>query len=214
MQIIANNIQSLSTVFDNIILLYNNPPFKSYGHVDETSLIYIQYGIYNKYNIIQDKNIYTFEYVCGDRLFGYKILNIMKFMIVSNEMIPLEKSIIVEHKSNIEELFLNNLTLLDNYIFKSNTIEYITQLSMKLFNYLSDEKFCELYKYKYEYIMYEKIEQYLRYNSDNNIKIISLFNLINVICYYCPLKEYKDLLSKYVNSDHKYVQHIANDMLM
>lgn len=212
MQIISPNIKCLTTTFDKMIQL-NNKPFKSYGHLDENTLVYIQHGIYNEYKVVQDNNIFVFEYVCGDRLFGYKILNNLKHMINNVDSVPSERHQEVDYPSNMEELFLKYLFLLDDYIFNTNAIEYITQLSIKLFNYLLDVKFRELYVYEYEYIMYEKIEQYLRFNSENDNKIISLFHLISVIYYYCPIKEYKDLLSKYVNSKHKYIKIIANDML-
>jgi hypothetical protein len=211
MQITASNINCLITAFDKLIQLDNNP-FKSYGHIDESTLVYIQHGIYNEYKVVQDKNIFVFEYVCGDILFGYKILNNLKH-IINNDLIPLERNQEVDYPSNMEELFLKYLFLLDDYIFKKNAIEYITQLSIKLFTYLLDDKFRELYIYEYEYIMYEKIEQYLRFNIDNDNKIISLFHLINVIFHYCPMPEYKDLISKYVDSEHKYIKLIAIDML-
>lgn len=215
MEIVANNIEQLSTLL-NKLMEYDQKldDIKSYGHVNETSMVYVYHGIYNEYNVVQNGTTFTFEYVCGDRILGHKILNKIKYMVHNHGHLPLERYNATELNYEMEEYFLKYLMDLDDHVFKANAIEYITQLSTKLNDYLFDEHFRELYLNKYEYIMFEKIEQYLRFNSENARKIISLFHLINVIYFHCPLPEYKDLLKKYTESSHPYVKKIASDMVM
>ncbi len=215
MEIVANNIEELSTLLNKLIDYDEKiDDVKSYGHVNQTNMVYVYHGIYNEYKVVQNGTTFTFEYVCGDRILGHKILNKLKFMIENNGHLPLERHNAMENHNYIEECFLKYLMDLDEHIFKGNAIEYITQLSTKLNEYLFQDYFRKLYLDKYEFIMYEKIEQYLRFNSENNSKIISLFHLINVIYFHCPLSEYKELLLKYTQSTHPYVQKIAIDMLM
>lgn len=215
MEIVANNIEELSTLLNKLIEYDEKfDDIKSYGHVNQTNMVYVYHGIYNEYKVVQNGTTFTFEYVCGDRILGHKILNKLKFMIENNGHLPLERHNAMENHNYIEECFLKYLMDLDEHIFKGNAIEYITQLSTKLNEYLFQDYFRKLYLDKYEFIMYEKIEQYLRFNSENNSKIISLFHLINVIYFHCPLSEYKELLLKYTQSTHPYVQKIAIDMLM
>ena len=214
MQIIANNIEQLSTLINSLIKFDKHSDYKSYGHINETNMVYVYRGVYNEYKVTQNENTFTFEYVCGDRILGHKILTKLKYMVENNGQLPLERQNATEQYTNIEEYFLKYLMDLDDYIFKANAIEYITQLSTKLNDYLFLDDFRELYLDKYEYIMYEKIEQYLRFNSENELKIISLFHLIDVIYFHCPLSEYKELLLKYTQSTHPYVQKIAIEMLM
>jgi len=212
MQIVETNLECLSQTLDQMIQ-EDHILHIAYGHINEKNMVYVKYGIYNEYKVIQEGTTFTFEYVCGDRLFGYKILNQLKHRVEQNEKIPSENHHVKEQPCNKEEYFLQHLITVDDSIFKSNSIEYITQLSIQLSKYLMDVEFRELYVEKYEYIMYEKMEQYLRFNSENATKIISLFHLINIIYFYCPLEEYKHLVSKYVQSTHPYVQKIGNDML-
>ncbi len=214
MEIIAT-IDQLSTHL-NKLMHYDNDinSVKSYGHVNETNMVYVYCGIYNEYNVTQHGSIFTFEYVCGDRLLGNKILNRLKYMVENDGHLPVERMYATEINCEMEENFLKYLMDLDNHIFKPNGIEYITQLSTKLNDYLFHEYFRNTYVSKYEYIIYEKIEQFLRFNADNQYKIISLFHLINIIYFHCPLPEYKNLLSLYIQSSYPYVQKISNDMVL
>lgn len=215
MEIIANNIEQLSTLLNKLIIYDQNiDNIKSYGHINETSMVYVYHGIYNEYTVTQNGTTFIFKYVSGDRILGHKTLNKLKFMVENNGHLPLERYNAMENHNQMEECFLKYLMDLDEHVFKANAIEYITQLSTKLNDYLFHEHFRELYLNKYEFIMYEKIEQYLRFNSENHGKIISLFHLIDVIYFHCPLSEYKELLIKYTESKHPYVQKIAIDMLV
>lgn len=208
MKIIMNKFEELTSKFNSIIK-------NKYGHLNETSMVYIENGVYIEYKINQDGNIYSFEYVTGDKIVGYNIL----YYLVNN--VEISKSSTKEKPYNMEETLIYTINLLDNHIFNKNTTEYITLLSNLLNEYLLDQEFLKIYDYKYSYIMYEKIEQYLRFINDHYGKIISLLNLISIIYSYHPLEEYKNLVSKYIkfygkNStdySNEYIQKISLDML-
>ncbi len=137
MEIVANNIEELSTLLNKLIEYDEKfDDIKSYGHVNQTNMVYVYHGIYNEYKVVQNGTTFTFEYVCGDRILGHKILNKLKFMIENNGHLPLERHNAMENHNYIEECFLKYLMDSDEHIFKGNAIEYITQLSTKLNEYL------------------------------------------------------------------------------
>ena len=206
----------ISYHFDEMISKFNLIIKNKYGHLNENSMVYIENGIYIEYSIEHYDNSYTFHHITGDKIVGQNIL----YKLYNDDLSC--KSLIKENSYNMEEMLIYTLCLLDDNIFNKNTPEYITLLSNRLNIYLHDEEFIELYKIKYSFIIYEKIKQYLNFINDHYGKIISILNLISIIYNYCPMEEYKELVSKYTTFQGKnnttysneYIQKISLDMVL
>jgi hypothetical protein len=213
MEIKSTNIENLIESFEGFL------DHDIYGHINDTSMVYVDHGIYNEYKIVCNDNVYTFEYVCGDRILGHQFLKELKCEVENIDYTKTRYNPITINECK-EENFLEAIRLLDNNIFRSNGSEYITNLSNKMSHCLGVGKFSKTYEDNYSYIMYEKIEQYLRFN-DHYSKIISLLYLISIITYFDELDEYKHLLKKYTTytSDkctrysNEYIQKISLDIL-
>lgn len=184
----------------------------TYGHINEISMVYVKHGIYNEYKIIQDQDVCTFQYVCGDRMFSYTMLNELKLS-VENTLYEPSSQYKSVNDDKMEEYFLDALSLLDDHIFKYNAVEYITSLSIKLLSYGLNPSFIEIYKNKYSYIMYEKMEQYLRFIGEQYSKIISLLYLISILYSFDPMDEYKTLVAKYTSYVSKHCTEYSNEYI-